>query len=62
MDNKPDEKENLGGRREALKRLGLVSGVVAALVFPVALTGCPLLWANGEETEVTKKKQKPKPE
>jgi hypothetical protein len=39
--------EELAARREVLKRLGLLSGVVAGIVFPVLLSGCPITWVNG---------------
>ena len=65
MDNNQTEKEELAGRREALKRLGMLSGVVAGLVFPVVLSGCPMTWANGDPEvvkKVGKKGQVPRPE
>ena len=62
MDDNQVEKKDLADRREALKRLGMLSGVVAGLVFPVLLSGCPTTWVNGEPLPFFEKGRKQTPE
>ena len=60
--DKQVEQDDFAARREVLKRLGMLSGAVAALVFPVVLSGCPITWENQDSPDFIKKGQRPKPE